>query len=108
MTPKRLGQLLEKPLERPNPALALTRLVNLAVTARNQAFEVTTRRRFCREGADARKVGRRALKQQMKMAKLVEAHPQIRLGFKLVEQTLELNPVRPLGGEETLQINNHL
>src|SRR6267378_5651454 len=106
MTPKRLGQRLKKPLQRPNPALALTRLVNLAVTTRNQVLEVTPGRRFGGERADPREVCGRALKEQMKMAKLIEGHAQVRVFLQLGEQALELSPVRPLGGDETLQIND--
>src|SRR5258705_11323693 len=108
MPPKRLRQRLKNPLQGPNPALALARLMNFAVTARNQVLEVTTGRRFGGERADPREVRGRALKEQMKLAKLIEGHAQVRIFLQLVEQALELSPVRPLGGDETLQINDHL
>src|SRR5689334_15423105 len=44
----------------------------------------------------------------MEMSKLVEAHPQVRLGFELVQQALELGPVRLFARKETLQIDDHL
>src|SRR5437899_3005841 len=107
MAPERLRQCLEKPTKRANFSLALTRFVDLAITARYEVFEIAECDRFGGERAHAGKVRRCALEQQMETAKLVEAHPQVRLGFESVQQALELSPMRPLARKKTLKINDH-
>ena len=87
---------------------ALTGLVNFAVTAGNQILEVTPRGRFRGECADTGEIGRSALKQQVELSKIIEAHPQVGFSLQLIQQALELSPITSFGSEESWQIDDHV
>ena len=87
--------------------LPVTGLVNLAVGARDEAFEVTARLRLCGERADLGQAGGRAVVEIMKSAQLIEGEGAAVVRLDLVQRGLQLRPVRPLVRDEFLQVDDH-
>jgi len=107
LPPKRLRQRLQKPLDRKEAALVLPGFMNFSIPTGNQMFEVPACFWFARESNHPGQISRRALVKKMKSLELLETHPIVGLRLELIQRSLERDPIRPFGGEETGKINNH-
>ena len=83
------------------------RLVNFAVGAGHQRFQIAARLRFGGKGDDFSQVGGGAFVKIMEEFQLRPGHPPVRLLFQLVENLFQFGPGRPLGFDEFVQINDH-
>ena len=87
--------------------LPVARLVNLTVGARDEAFQVAARVRFCGQRADLGQAGGRAVVEIMKSAQLIEGEGAAVVRLDLVQRGLQLRPVRPFVRDEFLQVDDH-
>jgi hypothetical protein len=102
MSPKRLGQGLEKPLQRKNAPLLRPRLMNFPVSARDQMFQITARLGLRRKRRDPGQVGGGALVQLMEPLHLLERERQVRRRFHAIEHRFQLGPKGPPVFDESL------
>ena len=102
-----LRKLLRKPAPEKKAAARLAGLVDFAVSARDERLEIAQDFGRGGEGGNAQQIGRGAVVEIMKAAASLQRKAQVGILLDPVEQAFEFVPMRTLGGDELLEIENH-
>src|SRR5689334_2717905 len=87
--------------------MLFTRLVDFTIRTCHQAFEIAAQFRFSRKGHDPAEIGRGALVEIMKATQLLQGKLCGHVGLETMQHRFEFGPIRPLGGDEFSEINDH-
>src|SRR6185436_7265536 len=96
-----------EPDQRGKPVLPVAGLMNLAVSAGQQTFQITPSVRLGGERIDLGQTSRSPFVQIMKPPHGVKIEDTLRLHLHLMEERFELSPIRPFSGHEPLEIDDH-
>src|SRR5262249_31346786 len=105
--PEGLWQSLEEPDQRHQAMPPIAGLMDLAVSPRNQALQVTARVRLGCERVDFGQPGGGPFVEIMKPPDGAEIENLLGIDLHLVEQRFQFGPVGPFTGDEALEVDDH-